>query len=267
MRTIRDFKEEYMEPLKIQLNGYNSHISAEEHKEIQTIEVRLKILERILDFKKRGITKLNSFKRLIKPEDLGHLPKLMIDVYNEDLTDEQLLYLFNELMPVYDDFLKENGNGSYTITIEDDYHIECADLFYESEINFTKQEIRFKSFLLESEKVAVDPNLVLIPFQIKNEFYYIMVDNLSKNLFLSDDEAGFRYINKQSNLYDMIQSVRKEELNNNLNYKGYLLEELRKSTASNKVLLRKIYDKPNKLLTNKHVIQRFTEKYKLRNNV
>lgn len=232
-------------------------------------EMKLDILNRILDFKERGIVNINSYTKLFNPSYIPeHILKRHKVTNPNDLKDKQLIRIFKDHIIEFKNYIKEKGNGGYIITIDDNHNINHNQLFYELNDLISKKYTVFKRFLLESKKVAIDPDMILIPFQVNKEFYYINIDNLSENLFLSDYEPGFRYINKQSNLYDIIQSVRKEELNNNLEYKGYLLAELRKHTSFNKKLINEIYDKPSTLLDkNQYLIKRFTEKYRLRNNI
>lgn len=274
MPTINDLKEDIkkVERTIEEINDDSHELYGKTNKDVKyklTEEYYLKLLllKKILNFKKEGITQLNSFKRLINHKDID--PCLYESKYgkknSEDLKKEELLEIFKAHMNF--NYLKETGNGGYIITIKDDHHVRYNKPFYETEDYFDKQTKRIKRFLLECKKVAIDQDMILIPFQVNDEFYYINIDNLSENLFLSDYEAGFRYINKQSNLYDIIQSLRREELNDNLEYKGHLLEELRKNTSFNKKLINEIYDKPNLILDSKYLIQRFTKKYKLRNGI
>lgn len=229
-------------------------------------EMKLSILNKILGFKESGVNYINSHNGLL---DIERIPKHILRTNNvdkfDDLKDKQVVKIFKNCIEEFSDYIKESGNGGYFITIDDDYDIKYNKPFYEQNNLINKQDKRINHFLLVSKKVAIDLDMILIPFQVNSEFYYVNIDNLSENLFLSDYEPGFRYIHKQSNLYDIIQSVRREELNDNLEYKGYLLEKLRKHTAFNKKLINEIYDKPSKLLDSKYLIKRFTEKYRLRN--
>ncbi|KAF5056379.1 hypothetical protein DSECCO2_367970 [anaerobic digester metagenome] len=150
---------------------------------------------------------------------------------------------------ISEDNCKENRENTVEYTIDpDDPFFSWDDGF------FNKKSEAIKGFLTESEKVAISPDMMLIPFYCKGDFYYITIDNFSKHMSIDSVKTAFKHINKQSNLYYQIYGAITKELRDNYNeFEHHLLRGLRKATGINKRILTEFYpEHPERLLTSKH---------------
>ena len=135
----------------------------------------------------------------------------------------------------------------------DKYHIRSNTPFYLKQDDFFDEKARFKKFLDKTEKVAIAPDMILLPFFFKNTYYYITIDNLSEQITLDTVNTGFKHINRQSNLYYQVHSAITKDLREDYNeFEYHFLKDLRKAVGINSRILKTFKD-PTNLLKNKYL--------------
>jgi hypothetical protein len=165
--------------------------------------------------------------------------------------------------------LKEVNYGQYQLIYQDkpakkedkkaskllEYPIKSESPFFCNEEFFSKQDKANKGFLNESEKVAISSTMLLVPFSCKREYFYLTIDNLTKEISLDSVKTAFKHINRQSNLYYQVISAIPLDLRENYaEFEHHLLKDMRKATGTNKKLIKKFYkDKPERLLKSKYI--------------
>lgn len=144
-----------------------------------------------------------------------------------------------------------------------DYTVKFQSPFYlNDESYFNEEDESIKNFLTECKKVGLSSNMALIPFSCKDNYYYITIDNLTKEITLDTVNTAYKHINKQSNLYYQIRQAITKELRNNYDeFEHQLLSDIRRATGINKRLLSNTFKNPEKLITSKylHIIKKEQE--------
>lgn len=136
----------------------------------------------------------------------------------------------------------------------DKYHIRSNKPFYLKEDDFFGEKSLFKKFLDETEKVAIAPDMILLPFFCLKTYYYLTIENSSEQITVDTVTTGFKHINRQSNLYYQVRSAITKELREDYDeFEHYFLKDLRKAVGINNRILKKIYADPNKLLKSKYL--------------
>lgn len=229
---------------------------------LEAIKLKGDLIEKLDDEISRQKSK--HYKGLFNLSDGGIHQKLImrLESFNILYIDEGV---YNALCYIRDDFVCVNKRQYQIIydkkiseenrehTVE--YIIVPDDPFFSLDDGFfNKKSEAIKGFLTQSEKVAISPDMMLIPFYCKGGFYYITIDNFSKHMSIDSVKTAFKHINKQSNLYYQIYGAITKELRENYNeFEHNLLRGLRKATGINKRILNECYpEHPERLLTSKY---------------
>lgn len=135
------------------------------------------------------------------------------------------------------------------------YKVHTNPLFcLEDKYYFSKQDKLIVNFLTEAKKVAISPDMILIPFKYKKTYYYLTIDNLGETMILNTVNTGFTYINRQSNLYYQISANITAELRTDYNeFEHHFIKSMRKAMGINTKILRKVYNKPIRFIESKYI--------------
>lgn len=170
--------------------------------------------------------------------DDDELKKVLKDIIMNHLIKER-----NDCEQINEGQFRKTGHSINNNDKEIDFHIEHNPLYYEKE-GVIKKEILMK-FLLEADKLTINPNMLFLPFKIKNNAYLIIIDNLFEGLSITNVQGNFKYFNKQSTIYKIIFRNTILDIKNDKNifnlYLDYLSINLRKKAVTNSNLLKKIW--------------------------
>lgn len=185
-----------------------------------------------------------------KDEDKLYLKKILIDVMGKYPNFEYTgkgYRIHNPNITNEKDKLDEDD--------PDKYHIQSNMPFYLKEDDFfDKNSKLLKKFLDKAEKVAIAPEMILVPFFCLKTYYYLTIDNSSEQITVDTVTTGFKHINRQSNLYYQVRSAITKELREDFDeFEHHFLKDLRKAVGINNRILIKIYPDPNKLLNSKYL--------------
>ncbi|MGB9978038.1 hypothetical protein [Methanobacterium sp.] len=138
------------------------------------------------------------------------------------------------------------------------FDINIVKMFYE-----VWNDSNLKQFLIEAHKVPINKKMVFIPIKLenKNNYYYVLfIDNEIEDLSLFRIK-NLRYINDQSNLFNLVKSLLPHEIA--YKQESYFIflklfsNELCKYVLTNEKILRSFYEDLDDFYKDKQILKQF----------
>lgn len=147
----------------------------------------------------------------------------------------------------------DNKESEYDFEI-----IEPNDLFYREDEQF-KNKKSLVEFLDNSKKFYLNSNMCFIPYTYKqdNHFYLLVINNILENI--EDYQLNsLNFLNKQHNIYYIIETNRDDRFNDINALKNYILKTCQRYVNYNKELLYSIYPKINNFKKDKAIVRQYS---------
>ncbi len=178
----------------------------------------------------------------------------------DQLTNE---IIERHILPTRNDFKKVNEN-QYQIIYDNkskskiNFEISPNKPFYEESEEFETKKL-LKVFLMKAKKVHINSDMSFIPLRYKgdNKFYILITNNITEVIELYRLNS-FNYLNKQHNVYYIIETNMDDKFSGNLNeFKKHVIKKCQKYTNYNKTVLYNIYKKIGNFKTDNNIIKQY----------
>lgn len=173
-------------------------------------------------------------------------------------------WFYAEICDERDDLKKVNTN-QYQIIYNDNEElgtdfeiIEPNELFYTVDEEFKKKK-SLVEFLDDSKKVYLNSDMCFIPYAYKqdNHFYLLVINNILENI--EDYQLNtFNFLNKQHNIYSIIETNRDDRFNDINALKNYILKTCQKYVNDNKNLLYSVYPTVYNFKKDKAIVRQYS---------
>lgn len=161
--------------------------------------------------------------------------------YKSIFDDEKALPIIREVIKEFP--IEEVNNGQFKLIIEEDSKKVKFDISPNSPYYLKWDETNLKRFLEKSNKIQISPEIAFIPLELtKNDYLYVLVANdLNERLELYRLKS-FNQLNKQLNLFSVIEFNIPEELEDHMNkFVKYVVKKLQEYQLNNTKLLKEVY--------------------------
>ena len=179
-------------------------------------------------------------------------------------TDRYENWIYEEyVIPNRNDFKKVN-DGQYKIIYDNksnnkiSFEISSNMPFYEESEEFETKKL-LKVFLMKAKKVHINSDMSFIPLRYKgdNKFYILITNNITEVIELYRLNS-FNYLNKQHNVYYIIETNMDDKFSGNLNeFKKHVIKKCQKYINYNKTVLYNVYNKIGNFKTDNNIIKQY----------
>lgn len=163
----------------------------------------------------------------------------------------------NDVLEVNNNQFKINYDGKQQEDVDVGFEIEGSELFYRGAEMFKNKKLLVE-FLDKSKKVFVNSEMCFIPYTYKKDdrFYLLVINNILQNI--EDYQLkSLNFINKQNNIYYIIETNKDERVKDLNSFKNYILKTCQKYVNHNTDLLYLVYPKIDNFKKDKAIVRQY----------